>query len=317
MASIIVYIERDGTQGIFSVSGNSGGGNGRSSAGAIHMGAGDTVEWQNTGIGLANITGLSYFTNTSNFSVAVNGSVTRTWASGVTAGNVDSITMTKGNSTLLLYLSQEPAAADRTPNAFDVPDVPNATPSALTYSTAQTITGMDANTQCSISGSGSPQLQVGSGPWVTSSTISSGQTINVRLTASNLFSTPLTATLTIGTVTDSITVTTEAEPSGGTGGGTGAYGIQIFDTNGTISVLSPSTRYMTRLTDPESVSVSPNGGSVLITCNMTGLTSSNSTLIVVEYGTADGTVITLESTGFRLTNNNTGTFNNILYAVRF
>ena len=79
---------------------------------------------------------------------------------------------------------------------------------------------MDAGTACSIAGSGSPQLQVagGSNPWVTSSTISSGQTINVRLTASNLFSTPLTATLTIGTATDSITVTTEAEPSGGTGG---------------------------------------------------------------------------------------------------
>lgn len=213
-------------------------------------------------------------------------------------------------------------ATDNTPNAFDVPDVPNATPSALTYSIPQTITGMDAGTACSISGYGSPQLQVagGSNPWVTSSTISPGQTINVRLTASNLFSTPLTATLTIGTVTDTITVTTTAEPSGGTGGeisgGTSAYGIKVYDTNGATSVLSPATRYMTRLTGPTSVSVPPNGGSVLIPCNMAGLTSSNSTLIVVEIGTADYS-ITLESTGFRFTNNSTGTFNNKLYAVRF
>ena len=213
-------------------------------------------------------------------------------------------------------------APDNTPNAFDVPDVPNAVPNALTYSIPQTITGMDAGTACSISGYGSPQLQVagGSNPWVTSSTISPGQTINVRLTASNLFSTPLTATLTIGTVTDTITVTTAAEPSGGTGGeisgGTSAYGIKVYDTNGATSVLSPGTRYMTRLTGPTSVSVPPNGGSVLIPCNMAGLTSSNSTLIVVEIGTADYS-ITLESNGFRFTNNSTGTFNNKLYAVRF
>lgn len=215
-------------------------------------------------------------------------------------------------------------ASDTTPDPYDLPDVSNAVPGEITYSIAQTITGMDAGTSCSVVGDGSPQLQVagGSNPWVTSSTISSGQIINVRLTASPLFSTSRQATLTIGTVSDTITVTTAAEPSGGTGGGieggTGTYGVQIFDTNGTTSVLSPSTRYMTRLTDPVSVSVPSNGGSVLIPCIMTGLTSSNSTLVVVKPDNSQGTVITLESNGFRFTNNNTsGTFINILYAVRF
>jgi len=216
---------------------------------------------------------------------------------------------------------------DTTPNPFDLPDVPNAVPGQVTYSTAQTITGMDANTPCSVSGDGAPQLQVagGANPWVTSSTINSGQLINVRLTASPLFSTPRQATLLIGTGSDTITVTTAAEPSGGTGGpisdGTGTYGIQIFDTNGTTSVLSPSTRYMTRLTDPEYVSVASNGGSVLIPCIMTGLTSSNSTLVFstpASSNTSDTIVITLESNGFRITNNDTqGTFTNIAYAVRF
>jgi len=216
---------------------------------------------------------------------------------------------------------------DNTPDPFNLPDVSNAVPGELTYSTPQTITGMDSGTSCSVSGDGSPQLQVagGSNPWVTSSTISSGQTINVRLTASSLFSTSRQATLVIGTVSDTITVTTAAEPSGGTGGpisnGTSTYGIQVFDTNGITSVLSPSTRYINRLTDPTSVSIPSNGGSVLIPCIMTGLTTSNSSIVfstAASANTATTIVITLESNGFRIRNNDTqGTFTNIVYAVRF
>ena len=214
------------------------------------------------------------------------------------------------------------AASDNTPNAFDLPDVSNAVPDTLIYSTAQTIGGMDTNTQCSVAGDGSPQLQVAGGAWVTSSTISPNQTINVRLTSSTSFSTPHIATLTIGTVTDTITVTTSGAPASGTGGeisaGTSAYGIKIYDTNGTTSVLSPGTRYMTRLTDPASVSIAPNGGSVLIPCNMAGSTSSNSNIVVVNTGsTANSTSVTLESNGFRITNNSTATYNNFVYAVRF
>ena len=219
------------------------------------------------------------------------------------------------------------SSPDNTPDPFNLPDVPNAVPGELTYSTPQTIEGMDSGTSCSVSGDGSPQLQVagGSNPWVTSSTISSGQTINVRLTASSLFSTSRQATLVIGTVSDTITVTTAAEPSGGTGGpisdGTGTYGIQVFDTNGITSVLSPSTRFINRLTDPTSVSIPSNGGSVLIPCIMTGLTTSNSSIVfstAASANTATTIVITLESNGFRITNNDTqGTFTNIVYAVRF
>lgn len=216
---------------------------------------------------------------------------------------------------------------DNTPNPFDLPNVSNAVPGEVTYSIPQTITGMDSGTSCSVSGAGSPQLQVagGSNPWVTSSTINPGQTIDVRLTASSLFSTSRQATLVIGTVSDTITVTTAAEPSSGTGGpisgGTGTYGIQVFDTNGITSVLSPSTRFINRLTDPTSVSIPSNGGSVLIPCIMTGLTTSNSTVVFstpASANTATTIVITLESNGFRITNNDTqGTFTNIVYAVRF
>ena len=213
-------------------------------------------------------------------------------------------------------------AADNTPNAFNVPDVGPVAPGTVATSAAQTITGMDANTACSITGQGSPQLQVGGGsnPFVTSSTISPNNTINVRLTAPTAYSSSHTATLTIGTVTDTITVTSSAAPtgSGGSGvtGGTGTYGIKVFDTDGTTSVISPSTRYMTRLTDPTSISLS-SGSSTLISCNMTGLTTSNSDIIMEQFATSDDVPVTRESNGFRITNNTSGNFTNIVYAVRF
>ena len=214
--------------------------------------------------------------------------------------------------------------ADTTPNAFNLQDIGPVAPGTTNTSVAQQITGMDANTACSITGQGSPQLQVGGGsnPFVTSSTISPNFYINVRLTAPTAYSSSHTATLTIGTVSDTITITSQAAPtgSGGSGvtGGTGAYGIKVFDTNGTTSVLSPSTRYMTRLTDPTSISLAATvGSSVLISCGMTGLTTSNSDVIFEQFATASLVPVTRESNGFRITNNSGAAFTNIVYVVRF
>jgi hypothetical protein len=187
---------------------------------------------------------------------------------------------------------------------------------------AQQITGMDSGTPCSVSGQGSPQLQVGGGnnAWVTSSTINPNFYINVRLTASTSFNTTHTATLTIGTGTDTIAVTSSADTSGGgtTGvsGGSGSHGIQVFDTNGSTSVLSPSTRYMTRLVDPVSISVTA-GNSTLISCVMTGLTTSNSQVVFEGYMPVADVPVTLESNGFRITNNSSQTISNVVYVTRF
>ena len=212
--------------------------------------------------------------------------------------------------------------SDRTPNAFNLVNPGTATPGTLATSVAQQITGMDSGTPCSVSGQGSPQLQVGGGnnAWVTSSTINPNFYINVRLTASTSFNTTHTATLTIGTGTDTIAVTSSADTSGGgsTGvsGGSGSHGIQVFDTNGSTSVLSPSTRYMTRLVDPVSISVTA-GNSTLISCVMTGLTTSNSQVVFEGYMPVSEVPVTLESNGFRITNNSSQTISNVVYVTRF
>ena len=212
--------------------------------------------------------------------------------------------------------------SDRTPNAFNLVNPANATPGTLATSVGQQITGMDNGTPCSVSGQGSPQLQVGGGnnAWVTSSTINPNLYINVRLTASTSFNTTHTATLTIGTGTDTIAVTSSADTSGGgsTGvaGGSGSHGIQVFDTNGSTSVISPSTRYMTRLVDPVSISVTA-GNSTLISCVMTGLTTSNSQVVFEGYMPVSQVPVTLESNGFRITNNSSQTISNVVYVTRF
>ena len=86
-------------------------------------------------------------------------------------------------------------------------------------------------------------------------------------------------------------------------GGTANYGIEIYAPNGTTKVLSPGTRYISLMNDPSSVTV-PATGSVLISQNMTGLTTSNSDLIFTGTIT-DGQLslsISRESNGFRITN---------------
>jgi len=224
------------------------------------------------------------------------------------------------NDTFTVTRSVQPA--DRTPNAFNLQNPGTATPGTLATSVAQQITGMDSGTPCSVSGQGSPQLQVGGGnnAWVTSSTINPNFYINVRLTASTSFNTTHTATLTIGTGTDTIAVTSSADTSGGSStgvaGGSGSHGIQVFDINGSTSVLSPGTRYMTRLVDPVSISITA-GNSTLISCVMTGLTTSNSQVVFEGYMPVSQVPVTLESNGFRITNNSSQTISNVVYVTRF
>jgi len=215
-------------------------------------------------------------------------------------------------------------AADTTPAAFDLADVGPVAAGTVATATPVTITGMDANCPCSVAGQGSPQLTVGSGGvWTTSSTINPNNTISVRLTAPTAYSSTHTATLTIGTETDDIIVTSAAAPSGsggtGTTGGTGSYGIQVFDTNGSTTVLSPSTRYLVRLTDPTSISLAATTGSstLIAVSGMSDLVAANSDLIFEQFATVDDVPVTRESNGFRVTNNSGAVFNNIVYAVRF
>jgi len=96
-------------------------------------------------------------------------------------------------------------ACDTTPNAFNfTPDVTGAALNTLTAASAITIGGINSGSPVSVSGG---EVSINGGGWVTSGTITNGQTLAVRLTSSASFSTALTATVNVGGVTDTWSVT--------------------------------------------------------------------------------------------------------------
>ncbi|MBL8483619.1 MAG: hypothetical protein JNJ60_15580, partial [Rhodocyclaceae bacterium] len=103
------------------------------------------------------------------------------------------------------------AAMDTTPNAFSFNPVTTALPNALVTSGSATISGINAATPISVSGG---EYSISGGAFTSASgSISSGQTVRVRLTASPAYSSQTSATLSIGGVSATFYVTTVAEDS--------------------------------------------------------------------------------------------------------
>ena len=99
-------------------------------------------------------------------------------------------------------------AADTTPDAFSFTDETDVALSTIITSNSITINGIDASTPVSVSGDGSPEIRINGGSWVTSGSITDGQSLEVRLTSSGSNSTAHTATVDVGGVTDQWDVTT-------------------------------------------------------------------------------------------------------------
>jgi hypothetical protein len=99
-------------------------------------------------------------------------------------------------------------APDTTPNAFDFVNVSNAALNTdFTYSF--TLAGVDA--PCTVTATGAAQVSINGGAYSQSPGAAVlGDTIAVKLHSSSSFGTPVSGTFTVGTVTDSITVTTLA-----------------------------------------------------------------------------------------------------------
>lgn len=100
-----------------------------------------------------------------------------------------------------------PVIPDPNPNPFTFTDITGAEPSTLYTSNSVTITGI--NIPAPISVTAGKEYSIDGGAWVTASgTITNGQTVRVRQTTSSLYNTANNATLTVGSVSDTYTVTT-------------------------------------------------------------------------------------------------------------
>lgn len=127
-----------------------------------------------------------------------------------TSSTARSATVTVGNTSDTWSVTTIPQ--DSTPNAFDFTNLTNQLFSTLVTSNVVTITGIGPDpVSVSISGGGSPQFSVAGGAWVTSGTITNGQTLQLRMTTSPSSNTTLTATVTVGTVSDAWATTTQVQ----------------------------------------------------------------------------------------------------------
>lgn len=116
-----------------------------------------------------------------------------------------------GNILVMGEENWECSAGDETdisPNAFSFTDQTSVTTSTLTTSNSINIGGIDSATAVTVSGDGSPQIRINGGSWVTSGTITNGQSLEVRLTSSASNATVHIATVNVGGVTDNWWVTT-------------------------------------------------------------------------------------------------------------
>ena len=104
-------------------------------------------------------------------------------------------------------VNDDGAAIDTTPDSFSFPAVTGAEPGSVQTSEAITVTGINAASPISVTGG---SFSINNGSYTTSKqTVTAGQTVRLRQTASTSVNRTTTATLTIGGVSGDYQVTTQ------------------------------------------------------------------------------------------------------------
>lgn len=100
---------------------------------------------------------------------------------------------------------------DDTPDAFSFAALTDQALNSQITSNTITLTGIGpAPVLVSVTGAGTPQININNEGWVTSGTISAGQTLQLRLTSANATTTLRSATVTVGATSQQWDVTTSA-----------------------------------------------------------------------------------------------------------
>ncbi|MGD9668833.1 MAG: hypothetical protein AB7U75_07200 [Hyphomicrobiaceae bacterium] len=173
---------------------------------------------------------------------------------------------------------------DTAPTSFVFTDLTGQTFSALISSNTITLAGLDNPPELAvyttISGQGSPQFRVNGGTWVTSGYVNDGDTVQLRLTSSGSSLTTHSAVLTVGTVSDTWSVTTTSQDNT-----PNAFAFTDLTGQGLAATISSNTLTISGI-GPAPVSVSVSGaGSPQISINgggwgTTGSISNGQTLRV-------------------------------------
>src|SRR6056300_451640 len=134
---------------------------------------------------------------------AVRGTASGSYSTTVT------VILTVGSTADTYSITTEGEPADTTPDAFDFTDQSNLSLSTLTYSNNVTISGI--NQAVSVSATNGAQFSINGGSYVTSGSISNGQTLRVRLTSSGSYNTGVSTTVTVGGTSDVWSITTRTQ----------------------------------------------------------------------------------------------------------
>lgn len=128
----------------------------------------------------------------------------------VTIGAID-----YGGNKVTKAITATVSAADLTPTSFSFTAVSNATRSTV-YIAAETVTiaGLGSGINAPLTAASGLSYSKNGGAYTTSAgTIANGDTLNVKETSSSSYSTGVTGSVTVGTLTVNFTVTTAADPA--------------------------------------------------------------------------------------------------------
>src|SRR5210317_1584386 len=133
---------------------------------------------------------------------AVRGTASASYASTVT------VILTVGGISGTYSISTQGVPVDTTPNPFSFTDQSNLNLNTLIYSNTVTISGI--NQTVSVSATNGAQFSINGGSYVTSGSISNGQTLRVRLTSSGSYNTAVSTIVTVGGTSDVWSITTRS-----------------------------------------------------------------------------------------------------------
>jgi len=210
--------------------------------------------------------GASYSINGGAFTAAAgsvsNGETLRVrMTSSATLGGSVTGSVTVGTVTETFGLTT--TSQDTTPDAFAFSTSENRTsaqPNTLVTFNPVTVSGLSASVPVTVSGTGSPAIRINGGSWVTSGTVSNGDTVAVRLTSSSLFSGSRSATVTVGEGTASVSVFTRAADAAPNAFTVSALTGQEPSSTVTSTPVTPTGYEQATLVPGAGLSVSVNGG---------------------------------------------------------
>lgn len=158
------------------------------------------------------------WTSATNMSLTRGSSDTRTVKTDPTVTAITLACSASGYTSGYIYLNIV-SSIDTTPDQFNIgADITGANPAQEYLIGNFTVSGINTGVTMSCSGTANTQTRIGTGGTKSSSdkTVYNGSVVYVFGTSSSSYNTGVTATVTIGGVSDSATITTAADPSSGT-----------------------------------------------------------------------------------------------------